>query len=262
LWVERLNFKSITNESCSEYRRRLRSTFNPFSHCAPLVPDWNVFIEKNPAKDDIFRLRINHENQVIISNAFSVDAFLAAHLWEVLGVIQYAYRDYFEIQEEISKKLDLVKPEFNKLLSDHHKHGLLDTVYPPELESLSVGLEQKPKMRRIHQHWQGSWSCSSAEDEQSGYLKLDQRDWGLMGVLTIKVTSGAITYKITERLSGIREGNLFILDGVSFEMTPSTDKLRYELDTFELSLSEDGNSLTGTHSCELGTGAADFKRAL
>lgn len=261
LWVERLNFKPITNETFSEYRRRLRSTFNPFSHCHPLVPDWDVFSEKHPDKDDLFRMRVNHENQVIISNAYRIDAFLAAHLWEVLAVIEYAYRDYFETQQEISDRLDLVKSEFHKLLSEHHKRGLLDTVYPPEVEALSANLEQKPKMRRIHKHWQGSWSCSSADEKQYGQLKLNQRDWGLVGTLTIKVLAGTITYKIAEQLSGTIEENRVILDGVSSKMTPAKGKIRYQLDTFELDLSEDGNELRGTHSCSLGSGEASFKRA-
>lgn len=155
LWVEKLNFKPITNESFSDYRRRLRSTFNPFSHCDPLVPEWNVFIEKHPDKGDLFRMKINHENQVIISNAYRVDAFLAAHLWEVLAVIEYAYRDYFEIRNEILSQLKMVKSQFGNLLAENHEHGLLDTVYPPELESMSAKLEQKPKIRRLHEHWKG-----------------------------------------------------------------------------------------------------------
>lgn len=72
------------------------------------------------------------------------------------------------------------------------------------------------------------------------------------------MVSGKITYKITERLSGAIEDSRLILDGVSVDITPYNDKVRYELDTFELNFSEDGNELTGTHSCELGTGDAVF----
>jgi len=261
LWVQKLDFKTIMNESFSEYRRRLRSVFNPFSHCSPLVPEWDVFIEKHPDKADLFRLRINHENHVIISNAHSVDAFLVAHLWEVLAVIEYAYRNYFEIRKDTFIQLKTLKPQFRNLLNENHKHGLLNTVYPPELEPLLDKFEQKPKIRRLHEHWKGFWSCSSAVGEQHSHLTISHREWGLVGTLTTEVVSGKITYKITERLSGAIEGSRFVLDGWSTEIIPFTDKVRYELDTFELNLSKDGNELAGTHSCKIGTGKAVFKRA-
>jgi len=259
LWVERSSVKPITDESFSDYRRRLRSTFNPFSHCDPIVPDWDVFVEQHPLKAGMFRLRINHENQVIVSNAYRIDAFLVAHLWEVLAVIEEAYNSYIEIREEISDQLNIVKSEMRKLLAEQHKQGLRDTVYPPELELLSGDEVQKLEMPSIHENWQGCWSCSSVDGQLYGKLRLKQHHSWLTGTLTIEVASGAITCGVTEQLSGAMEGSRLLLDGVSAEISPSTDRFRYALDTFELNLSEDRDLLTGTHSCDLGTGEASFK---
>lgn len=259
LWVERANVKPITDESFSNYRKRLRSTFNPFSHCDPIVPNWDLFLEQHPAKGGMFRLRINHENQIIVSNAYRIDAFLIAHLWEVLAVIEEAYKSYIENRQLISDQLNIVKSEINKLLAEQHKQGLRDTVYPPEIELLSEGEEQKLKMPNIHENWQGYWSCSGVDRKLYGKLRLEQNHFWLTATLTIEITSEEITCAVTENLVGTMEGSRLLLDGVFCEITPSTHGYRYALDTFELNLSEDQNLLTGTHSCKLGTGEASFK---
>jgi len=118
---------------------------------------------------------------------------------------------------------------------------------------------QKLEMPSIHENWQGCWSCSSVDGQLYGKLMLKQHHSWLTGTLTIEVASGAITCGVTEQLSGAMEGSRLLLDGVSAEIRPSTDRFRYALDTFELNLSEDRDLLTGTHSCDLGTGEASFK---
>lgn len=258
LWVERAPGRPITGETFVDYRKRLRSTFNPFSHCAPLVPQWDLFAEAHPIHPELFRLRVNHERYTIVSNGHRVDAFLVAHLWEVLAVVRHAFRDYLESQPTIAQELSSLEPELERVLAEHHSYGLLDTIVPPELESLSVETVQQPLVRRLPELWEGSWSCGAAP-RANGRLALNQHGSWLTGDLTIRAASESAAFTITERLSGAFEGTRLLLDGIAVQVSPPSD-IRYALDSFDLTLSDDGAHLAGGHSCDLGTGDAGFVR--
>lgn len=114
-----------------EYRRRLRSTFNPLAHCAPLVAHWDVFRDSERADARSGRLRVNHERHVIASNAHRVDAYLVAHCWEILAVVESAYSDYFETHPDVKADLQSTKVGYGRLLEEHFRLRLLESVQPP-----------------------------------------------------------------------------------------------------------------------------------
>lgn len=253
LWVDRIIISPVTGESLAEYRKRLRSTFNPFSHCAPLVPQWDIFTENHPTRTDLFRLRVNHKRHVIVSNAYRIDAFFIAHLWEVLLVVENAYKTYFEANPPILQQISTLKVKMQQILAEHYKHGFLDSVLPPELESREVEAKHQPTSTQLAELWQGSWSCGASPITQ-GRLTLKQHGCYFDGILKSK--SNSLT--ITEQLSGVQEGNRLLLDGIHCQISPPTHDVSYSLDSFEFTLSPDGAQLVGIHSCENGTGDALF----
>ena len=78
-----------------------------------------------------------------------------------------------------------------------------------------------------------------------GILRLTQRGPALVGTLNTEEHSGASFYRITEELSGVRAGDRLLLDGVSAQLTPEKKDVRYQLDSFDLVITNDETELKG-----------------
>jgi len=262
LWVGRSRIKPITGESVSDYRRRLRTTFNPFSHCSPEVVEWDVFVQRQSEKEHWIRTKINHGNRVIMLNAARIDAFLAAHTWEILAVIELAYPQYLEAQPQARQHIDTLKAEIQALLSEHWAKGLLNTIHPPELEQIPRSTMQPgPEATfQVGGSWEGQWYCGGAQPE-SGILKVRETERILSGTLETETFLDGRSYEITEEFLGAVYPERVFIDGFSAIVRPEPSDLRFCYDTFELAPSAAGETLEGKHSCARGSGSAIFKRS-
>lgn len=138
LWVGRVSVKPITGETFGDYRRRLRSTFNPLAHCTPVLAEWDAFLDEERTGSTSPPVRINHERYIIFSNAQRVDAFLVAHCWELLAVVESAYATYIDMHPDVSSDLQATKKEYRRLLEEHFQLKLLESIQPPEIEHQSA----------------------------------------------------------------------------------------------------------------------------
>lgn len=138
LWVGRVSVKPITGETFGDYRRRLRSTFNPLAHCTPVLAEWDAFLDEERTGSTSPPVRINHERYIIVSNAQRVDAFLVAHCWELLAVVESAYATYIDMHPDVSSDLQATKKEYRRLLEEHFQLKLLESIQPPEIEHQSA----------------------------------------------------------------------------------------------------------------------------
>jgi len=259
LWVGRASIKPITGETFGEYRRRLRSTFNPLAHCAPVVAHWDAFLDSERTDSTFCQLRINHERYVIVSNAHRVDAFLVAHCWEILAVVESAYANYFETHPDVNADLRATKEDYCRLLEEHFRLQLLESVQPPEIEHRLARPTRADQASSLYEHWNGTWFCGD-KGPTRGILTLRERGPALTATLTTQGRAGDSVHSVTEEFSGVRAGDRVLLDGTSAEITPVANDVVFMLDSFELAIMAEGTEMKGRHSCRLGDGEAVFRR--
>lgn len=259
LWVGRVSVKPITGETFGDYRRRLRSTFNPLAHCTPVLAEWDAFLDEERTGSTSPPVRINHERYIIVSNAQRVDAFLVAHCWELLAVVESAYATYIDMHPDVSSDLQATKKEYRRLLEEHFQLKLLESIQPPEIEHQSARPTVADESCSLHERWDGTWFCGD-KGPTKGVLTLRERGPALIANLTTQGRAGDSIHTITEEFSGVRAGDRLFLDGVSAAITPMADDVVFMLDSFELALTAEGTELKGRHSCRIGDGEAVFRR--
>jgi hypothetical protein len=263
LWIGRMSMSPVTGESSIDYRTRVRKTFHPFSHCDPSLAAWTLIKhedETDPDNERVIELRVNHQHAVS-SNAYRIDAYLIAHLWEILAVVEEAYKDHFDLHEALRKELKAGRRKMVEILKQNHEKGLLGTSNPLELQGLSETRPLPQIDKRLRGVWHGQWTCSGVENPIFGKLRIEGGDSWVAATLAIEHTIAKRRYKVTEHLFGSLEDNRLLLDGTSIMMKPENEQATFCLDSFELVVSEDRTQLMGKHICQLGSGDACFTKA-
>jgi hypothetical protein len=174
--------------------------------------------------------------------------------------VESAYSDYFETHAEIKADLDSNNVEYGALLEEHFRLGLLKSTQPLELEQLEVSSAQSKEWIPSNERWEGTWLCGD-QVPMKGLLKLRRSGPALVGTLDTQGHAGTSEHHIVENLSGVRVGDRLLLDGVSAQVTPVADDVEYNLDSFDLLISQDETELNGRHSCARGHGEAVFRPA-
>lgn len=265
LWYKRFDLRHpVTQEALPNYRKELRGVFSKFSHCNPFLLHWDLFRDRHLTDESLFRLKVNHESLVILSNAYRIDAYLVARCYESLQIIELAYSEYLQHHPVTNQELKSLKNETERILRKYLKDGLLGSIVPPEIEALYHEPHEdnsiQTEIPKLAGKWIGHWKCSSGQEVDDAKLSLHQEGRLMRGSLVMTVSDGEHSFKITEELSGVIQGEKLLLDGTTSEVRPSSAERKYQLDTFELEYSIEETELKGLHMCPLGQGGAVFEK--
>jgi hypothetical protein len=141
LWVaaeeESFQYAHGTGVSRSEYRRRLRSQFNKYAHCSIGQTEWNLYIEYESGERKRFRLQLNLEPMVIEKNARSIDAHLMASVYELIELVEKAFSEYLDENEQVHTRLQALKLEIFAILQHYIEDGSLNVSRAPEIRHLA-----------------------------------------------------------------------------------------------------------------------------
>jgi len=133
MWIELIE---IGNEKVTmlEYRKMARECFNQYSHCTPEQAHWNLYLK--PIGETKCEMELNIMPMVINSNGHTIDAYLVAHLWELIYIVEKAYEEYLNQHMKLFKEILRLKDEIRIILEEHHKNGCLDVAGATELKRI------------------------------------------------------------------------------------------------------------------------------
>jgi hypothetical protein len=130
----------------ADYRKGLRTHFNRYAHCSPELVSWDLYLSPDSeAVGQVFEcpeqertisieLRANHDRRVLEQNAVRISAYLAAHVSEVISVIEMAYEGFLSANPEAATALLTLNAAMEAHLVEHGPVYLDDR--PPELQQL------------------------------------------------------------------------------------------------------------------------------
>ena len=130
----------------ADYRKGLRTHFNRYAHCSPELVSWDLYLSPDSeAVRQVFEcpeqertisieLRANHDRRLLEQNAVRVSAYLAAHVSEVISVIEMAYDVFLSANPQAAAALLTLKAAMEAHLVEHGPVYLDDC--PPELQQL------------------------------------------------------------------------------------------------------------------------------
>jgi hypothetical protein len=234
-----------------DYRKALRSLFNPYTHCDYRVVEWDLYVDKRPV-EQATELRVNHAGRYVLElNALRIDAQLVAHGREFLDRLRQGYSTHLSKLPETCRELDSLADEVEEVLRESWANGHLGVMVAPEAGGVALVGRPEPAMVSVAGEWEGRWHCHG-EEFPHAKLSIREKDRLLTGTLTIEVVGKGC---IRQDLHGIAQGNQVFLDGTTVSTGPAVyapDRLTLEIIC--------GDRLVGLHKCDLGEGRAEFDR--
>ncbi len=110
--------------------------------------------------------------------------------------------------------------------------------------------------------WGGRWRRSTGTVQHSGRLQIEQYGQRLSCSMRVSFSKNGVRTILEEVLSGTIAGSKVLLHGESFEYVAKGLSKSYLLDNFELTLSDDHQTLRGVFFSRRGQGEANFARVL
>lgn len=138
LWTPLVQEISIEGISLSDYRKKIRSLFNDYSHCSYDLCLWNLFFcpKDNRNGKTTGTLELNLPASVINQNGHSIDAHLTAHLLEFMLLVKKAYSREFNKNKEDIKSFDNFMLQIIEIMEKHNKHDCQNVSSAPEIRMI------------------------------------------------------------------------------------------------------------------------------
>nr|MDO8110630.1 hypothetical protein [Candidatus Sigynarchaeota archaeon] len=135
-------FRSVDNKDFSSYRKGVRDFLNNYTHCTPVLTDWNCYMHFDPLdldttqKDGIkLTMRLNYQMRLLESNGRRISGYLQAHMLEFLEVIRRAFTGFlknYPIQRKIFRKIII---SFETIMKKYYREGVVFSPIPPEVSN-------------------------------------------------------------------------------------------------------------------------------
>ncbi|MDG4601334.1 MAG: hypothetical protein P9C48_01210 [Defluviicoccus sp.] len=146
----RLSDGSIT----TEYRKTLRSFFNNFAHCTPLLIEWDFFpyFENRTIRQLVdhqldgsvnAELRVNTQGDLLVQNGIRIGAFLIAHALEFLQMVSLAYEYVLSTDEDLRIRVINISDRLSNFLKCNWTAVYLETP-PPEIKTPRIQHPDNP----------------------------------------------------------------------------------------------------------------------
>lgn len=119
--LEQKNIVEYDNVNFGEYRKTCRESFNNYSHCSPNLTNWNLYRKR--FETNKCTLELNDSQMVITSNAYTIDFFLIAHLYELICIIDIAYKEYLKNNSVLKSNLSVHKNDIIKIIEEKIKNN-------------------------------------------------------------------------------------------------------------------------------------------
>ena len=126
----------------------------------------------------------------------------------------------------------------------------------PKKESVKRKAAVAPK--DISGNWKASWKRANGTIEHQGTLYITQQEEKLSATMTVTFEKAQKMTIVQEVLIGMIQGVQVSLRGVSYTYIQQGASTSYLLDSFNLKLSSDKNSMHGEFNSKRGTGEATF----
>ena len=254
LWTPRVVCSGLAlGDTFGDYRRALRSLFNPLSHCDYSVVKWDLYVDRSCSGAPP-GLQVDSGGRYVLElNAFRIDAQLVAHCHEFLHVFTQGYATRLSGAEKTTRKLDALAERIEAVLGQYSRDGHLEAMEAPEAEGIPLLAPHRDPTISVDGEWHGKWECHG-EEFLGARLTICQDGLFLKGTLAVHIQDRG---KFHQDLHGIAQGDELFLDAVAVSDSPEV----YEPDRLELKLGPE-DSLVGLHKCDLGQGPAEFRRVL
>lgn len=138
IWTTAVNIEFESGFKLGDYRKTIRNTLNKYSHCSPNQANWNIYLEtigKNKCS-----MELNIKPLVISLNAYYIDRYLCAHLYEIIGIILSAFSEYFKINPSTKKQFIILSKEIKNIVDEFLESinsSVIDISIAPEIARLS-----------------------------------------------------------------------------------------------------------------------------
>lgn len=122
------------NANSSEYRKMIRTSLNTYSHCTLEQANWNIYLET--IAENKCKMKLNTKPMVININAYYIDRYLCAHIFELTEVIKTVYSKYIKENPDLENQIFDLQKNIEELILDFLKFTgkeKLDIMIAPEL---------------------------------------------------------------------------------------------------------------------------------
>jgi hypothetical protein len=143
-----------SGETVIDYRRRLRSHFHQYEHCAPNLIDWDLYpyfrsedIKKlfnNEIDCDIrSEIKVNPGDRLLSQNANRIGDYLTAYMLEFSRLVELGYENFLEANIKLKNELkEMIRRLENKTIRQ------IKTIYlellPPEMHNPRIQHPDNP----------------------------------------------------------------------------------------------------------------------
>lgn len=252
LWTPTVRFShAVLGGNLGDYRKALRSFFNPLSHCDYCVAEWDLYADP-ASEEESARLIVNHGSRHVLElNTFRIDAQLVAHCHEYLAVFRRGYHTHLSKLPQMTGELERLADSIERVLMQSFAQGDLGEMIAPESRGVPLVARGEPATTSVAGEWEGCWQCHG-EAFPNAHLNISQKEHFLRGALLVDVRGRG---RFRQDVHGLAQGNEVLLDAI----TVSTDAAVYAPDRLMLHFESD-DKLVGIHKCDLGEGPAEFRR--
>jgi hypothetical protein len=148
--------KLCTGEAVIDYRRRLRSHFQQYEHCAPNLIDWDLYpyfssedikklFNKEIDCDIRSEIKVNPGDRLLSQNANRIGDYLAAYMLEFSRLVELGYENFLEANIKLKNDLkDMISKMENKAI--RQIKAIYLELLPPEMHNPRIQHPDNPEM--------------------------------------------------------------------------------------------------------------------